>query len=111
MFDRFREDLKEPERFVRGPLAVRIAGSYLVLVVVAWLILVITLVVGGTGAADNVALPLVVLTAPLSLTCAAVIGNTFYPVPPVLGSIELLLYGLLIAWWLWRVVRGGRYVG
>lgn len=109
MFDRFRDDLTEPDRFVRGRRAVQVASIYLGLVVVSFVILVVAIATVGPVRSDGAAFPLVVLTAPLSFTCAATIGNIFYP-PPLVGAVELLVYGVVIAWWLWRVIRGGRYV-
>jgi hypothetical protein len=110
MFDRFRDDLTEPERFARGPLAVKVAGAYLTLVVLSFVVLVVSIASVGNVRSGGAAVPLLILTAPLSLTCAQTIGNVFYPVPPLVGAVELLVYGVVIAWWLWRVVRGGRYV-
>lgn len=109
MLSRLRDDLTEPDRFSRGPLAVKVAVGYLVLVVLAFVILVVAIATVGPVQSGSAAFPLVVLTAPLSFTCAATIGNIFYP-PPLVGAVELLVYGLVIAWWLWRVIRGGRYI-
>ncbi|MEO7069331.1 MAG: hypothetical protein ABI131_02445 [Nostocoides sp.] len=109
MFDRLRDDVTEPDRFTRGRLAVKLAGSYLALVVVSFVVLVVAIATVGSVNSDTAAFPLVLLTAPLSFTCAAAIGNIFYP-PPLVGAFELLVYGVVIAWWLWRVIRGGRYV-
>ncbi|GEM_PF-7021832 len=109
MFDRLRDDVTEPDRFVRGALAVKVAGCYLALVVIAFVVLVVAILSAGPVVPGGAALPLVVLTAPLSFTCAATLGNIFYP-PPLVGAVELLVYGIVIAWWLWRVIRGGRYL-
>lgn len=109
MFDRLWDDITMPDRFQRGPLAARVAGTYLTLVVVSWLLFSVYAVGQGVLTPTWVPLPLLVLTFPLSFTCGFVM-SMFQP-PLLVAAFELLVYGVVISWWLWRVIRGPRYIG
>ena len=109
MFSRLWDDVTQPDKFQRGALAVRVAGTYLALVLLAWLLFVGYVAAQGIHTPSWVPLPLLLLTFPLSFTCGFAF-SMFQP-PLMVASFELLVYGLVIGWYLWRVVRGPRWVG
>jgi hypothetical protein len=107
-----RGDLGHPQRFVRGRLARRLAGGYLVAVMVTWAAATARAASGdigdpGSGALDPVWVTLLCLTAPFSLTIGPVAGVLIFFFP-VGGLLQFPLYGAVLAWVLWRLLRGRR---
>ncbi|CCH79317.1 membrane hypothetical protein [Nostocoides japonicum T1-X7] len=107
---RLWDDVTTPDKWARGHVAVRVAGVYLALVVASWLLLSAFLLTRGSlDTPAWVPLPLLLLTLPLSFTLGYALYTVFYP-PPLVGAFGLLVFGVVIAWYLWRVIRGPRWV-
>lgn len=103
-----------PGGFTRGRLAAGCCGVYLVLVVAAGVYTVYDAVFVETIGASFAALPLVVLTAPLSFVVSPVIGMVQGLLFPEGGGLGVVVLSVLLSFVLalaqaylgWRVLRG-----